>query len=79
MELVEDYLASGSNLDKIQLSRFSSQASLLEVLDYEDRIRETPVWPFSLQIRRFVGVGILPLLAWTAAALIETVVSDVVG
>lgn len=47
------------------------QPSKIDLLYYQDRIRDVKEWPFTDRIRALVLFGILPPLTWVIAALIE--------
>lgn len=50
------------------------------LLKRRDRIKDIPVWPLNTSmVSRLVVYGIIPPVAWIAAALVERLVEDVLG
>ena len=60
----------GSDADKL---------SKVDLMYYEDRIRNIKEWPFTDRIRSMLLFGVLPPLTWVIAALIEVFIEGVVS
>ena len=65
--------ALNGNINALQHSLLWDEVvpSKIDLLYYQDRIRDIKEWPFTDQIRALVLFGILPPLTWVIAALIE--------
>ena len=58
-----------------------ADATVLEtLLQRRDRIRGIPTWPVNLSmVSRLIVYGVIPPIAWVAAALVERLIEGVLG
>jgi len=58
------------------LLKNEEQPTIINLLYYQDRIRNIREWPFTDRIRALVLFGVLPPLTWVIAALIEIMIES---
>ncbi|MFT7688799.1 MAG: hypothetical protein ACI9FB_004164 [Candidatus Azotimanducaceae bacterium] len=66
------------HLNSSLISKDASKLTMVDLLYYEDRIKNIKEWPFTDRIRSMIFFGVLPPLTWVIAALIEIFIESVI-
>jgi hypothetical protein len=67
-----------AHLNSSLVGQDASKLTVVDLLYYEERIRNIKEWPFTDRIRSMIFFGVLPPLTWVIAALIEIFIESVI-